>query len=619
MKKIRFVIFILLITVVPIFASDYKIENFDINMNVGQNNVLHISENLDFNFSTPRHGFYVSIPYGGYPGYNIKVKNIKVSEKNEVKKSSGVVVVKVGDKDRTVVGKQDYSLSYDYDLGKDVNKDYDEVYFNLIGVDWECPIDNVDFSITLPFEVQKDKVWFTSGYLSSTDFNGTYTISGDMKTIEGNIKNLQPGEALTVRIELPEGSFVGYRDPNGHFLIILISVILFAIVAIFFSYRLFNKYGRDRKIIERSRFTPPDGYTPSKLDFLLGRSINLKTVTSMIFYWADKGYLEINQKDKKSFSFSPLVTSKDIKDRSEKFLFKSLFNDVEIGDEMEIESMDMQLFKSYYMKAIKAESENFEGKFENKKSEKAQNIILAIGTLFIILSSLAFSFVAGSFIGSVLLLGFIYFIFFSIMADTMNKRFAGAKLITKILVFFIISIITLVFSFVLATVIYNDVGLNLVNTIVITAIYILSILFLLVIRTFTSQRSDEYQERLEEVAGYRSFIEFVEIDKLEKMIEEDPSFYFRTLSYAQVLNLTNKWQNKFKNITIQSPSWYHSTYPFSTYYFYSHVYRGIDNSFTTVYSKAFKNSSGSSGFTGSSSGFSGSAGGGFGGGGGGAW
>ena len=47
------------------------------------------------------------------------------------------------------------------------------------------------------------------------------------------------------------------------------------------------------------------------------------------------------------------------------------------------------------------------------------------------------------------------------------------------------------------------------------------------------------------------FIVVTEEDKIKVMLEENPELYYKVLPYAQVLGVTDEWENKFKNILIE--------------------------------------------------------------------
>ena len=75
------------------------------------------------------------------------------------------------------------------------------------------------------------------------------------------------------------------------------------------------------------------------------------------------------------------------------------------------------------------------------------------------------------------------------------------------------------------------------------------------ISIFSSQipRRNQYsKEKLAEIVGFRIFIKVAEKDRLEKLIEEEPQYFYDTLPYAQVLNLTKVWQNKFQRYRTSS-------------------------------------------------------------------
>ncbi|MBR5098770.1 MAG: DUF2207 domain-containing protein, partial [Spirochaetales bacterium] len=80
------------------------------------------------------------------------------------------------------------------------------------------------------------------------------------------------------------------------------------------------------------------------------------------------------------------------------------------------------------------------------------------------------------------------------------------------------------------------------------------------------KRSKYGDEVLEETLGFREFIDKAEIDQLKMMIESDPDFYYRMLSFAIVLGLENKWAKKFDGMIVQEPTWFTGLSPFDIYY-----------------------------------------------------
>jgi len=134
--------------------------------------------------------------------------------------------------------------------------------------------------------------------------------------------------------------------------------------------------------------------------------------------------------------------------------------------------------------------------------------------------------------------------------------------------------------------------------------------------TIIVKRSEYGNKLLEQILGYREFIQKVTIDELKLMIKDNPDYYYKVLSYAIVLGLEDTWAKKFESITIQSPSWYVGD-SLVDVYFFSHMSARMNNTFrSTVLSTT---GGGSHSIGGGGFGSSGFSGGGFGGGGGHAW
>ena len=130
-------------------------------------------------------------------------------------------------------------------------------------------------------------------------------------------------------------------------------------------------------------------------------------------------------------------------------------------------------------------------------------------------------------------------------------------------------------------------------------------------------RTDDYTDQLNKILGFKDFIESVEKDRLETMIEENPELYYKVLPYAQVLGVSDIWEDKFKSIRINPPSWAVGYGGFDMFdlIVFNHVMRSMNrNMVTTMTSRPQASSGGFSG--GFGGGFGGFGGGGHGGGGG---
>lgn len=173
----------------------YTIEAYDVLIDVKENNVLEITESIKANFKEPRHGIIRKIPLrntvkrndGSVTKNSVRLTDLSVSEEYEVSNDSGYRVIKIGDADETITGIHDYVIKYSYNLGKDSSKDFDELYFNIIGDEWDTEINNVTFTINMPKEFDVSKLGFSSGKYGTVGSNDVeYTVEGNK--IVGSLK-----------------------------------------------------------------------------------------------------------------------------------------------------------------------------------------------------------------------------------------------------------------------------------------------------------------------------------------------------------------------------------------------------------------------------------------------
>lgn len=71
----------------------------------------------------------------------------------------------------------------------------------------------------------------------------------------------------------------------------------------------------------------------------------------------------------------------------------------------------------------------------------------------------------------------------------------------------------------------------------------------------TLSRTEKYNQILGDILGFKDFIVVTEEDKIKFMLEENPELYYDILPYAQVLGVTSEWEKRFENILIEPPKW----------------------------------------------------------------
>ena len=314
MKRIHkiFIIFVLFIFPNSVFGIsekpsensiykhyDYVIDSYDINIVVNENNTFDITENITTYFNAPKHGIYRKIPLkntvnrldGSSTTNRVKITNLNVNNQYTTSRTSGNYEVKIGSPSNTVIGKQNYVISYNYNIGKDPLKDKDEFYFNIIGNEWDTVIGNITFTITMPKDFDSSKLGFSSGkFGSTTNENINYVVKDNV--ITGSYDGiLGVGEGLTVRLELEEGYFVGAGLGMEFFDIFYTVPLIFLILSLMMWY----KYGRDDKPVETVEFYPPSGFNSLEVGFLYKGVADDTDVISLLVYLANLGYISIEE------------------------------------------------------------------------------------------------------------------------------------------------------------------------------------------------------------------------------------------------------------------------------------------------------------------------------------
>ena len=122
-------------------SSDYTIQSYNIKMTVNEDNTFDITEKITAYFNKPKHGIYRKIPLknsitrtdGTTSNNRAKITNISVDKNFKISNENGYKVIKIGDADSTLTGRQTYTIKYKYNIGKDPLKNADELYYNIIG------------------------------------------------------------------------------------------------------------------------------------------------------------------------------------------------------------------------------------------------------------------------------------------------------------------------------------------------------------------------------------------------------------------------------------------------------------------------------------------------------
>ena len=633
-------------------SYDYVIDKYDINIIVNENNTFDITETITAYFNVSKHGIFRTIPLkntitrldGTTSTNRTQVTNVSVDNEYTTSRKNGNYKLQIGSANSTLTGEQKYVIKYTYNLGKDPAKNYDELYYNIIGNEWDTVIGNITFSITMPKDFDSSKLGFSSGNIGSTDNSKVkYNVSGNK--ITGSYNGvLSVGQALTVRCELPEGYFVGAGlNINIMDYIMFLIPVIFLVIAILLWY----KFGRDDQVVETVEFYPPQGFNSLEVGFLYKGQADNQDVTSLLIYLANQGYIKIVETEEKSlFSKSKGFKITKLKEydgnnKNEKCFLDELFLDYitshsddglytlkkVIEDVKKINNVPINNVKEEKCNCVNSEAlrntfyitinkilGNINSKSEKLKIFENANKGVAITICMILLTLLSVIvvpfFKCQSPEGKDALIVIMSLIIFVALPYVVMFLTDHYKLALNLLF-----MVFVVFAF---DPFYRSIkNIFLVDNLFPFGLLIgtISIVIMIICLKNMTKRTKYGNQMLGRIRGFKNFLETAEKEKLNAMIMQNPNYFYDILPYTYVLGISDKWIKKFESISLQPPTWYDSPNTFDIVDFGSSISSTMSSAERAMSSSP---SSDSNSFDSSPSG-DGFSGGGSGGGGGSSW
>lgn len=508
MKK---ALIILLFIIYPVLLYAYSlgnyIDNYEINIEVARDNTYTITENIRYYFSDPSHGIYRKIKTKGPDGRTIKVSDFKASAPIVKKKNYlNHIIYTIGDPNTAVRGYHNFTISYKYDVGRDLYEEYDYFYYNLLGNEWDDKIKNLNFNIFFDSDTKLDKESIKLLRGNSYSLN-----SGDIwpsvkgNEIFGSAINFEPNESCTILVELEDGYF---SKADAKFqkniiiskLFIMLPMLFFVLLLIFTICTITIR--PNQKLIPVfpgfSGFL--DDFSPFEVGYLYKGKTDFRAVSGQLMSFADRGYISIKYIKKKSKTSNDDVEIHRLKNADdkltpvEKIFFRALFKNSSIVNVNDNNSNIPIAIKAVESK-LKAEHST-DGKRLFTKQSEIISILIVILTLIIVAISVA------------------TWIF---VINTL-----GIVNITYVILYLALSVA--------GTVIFP------------TALIILS--------KRCKKRTEYYSSMLEKIMGVKDYIETVEKDKIEDLYEIEPGVFYKILSFALPIECEDKVANMFKGMTI---------------------------------------------------------------------
>lgn len=609
--------FILCFGCIDVYADDggYTIDEYKVNAIYHSNNTIDVKEVINVNFSSNRHGIYRNIPETMYVNrdekYKLSIKNITVmNDEYEVDYDSGNRVIQIGSADYTIIGPHTYTLTYTIVIPEDYHSDLDFIYYSVLGNNWDTTINHFSFDIQFEkalTEKEMSNIEVFSGSLGnqSNDLNVTPIITST--SISGSAYDIGAKQAITIFGKLRKNYFVGAKQTTSKVPFVFLGLaILFGLYSLVRCLLL-----KKTHITPIVNFYPPKDMDPAMVGTIVDESVDQEDLMALIPYWASKGYLTISE------TSDDLILTK-VEDHEppvlnhQKKIYKGLFKYKD--------SVKLSKLSSNFGKAMNDAKEALNNEFSgDKKLSKIDHgfvttILAMICMIVCILFNTRYS-IVDNLIETIL--ATFTFVIMMVMnysaaaSSVFNKNKLGVlkKALSVALVLIVIYFIYRQTQSIVSIVSFEFMVVGIVAT-------TLPILF----SSKFNVVSDYFKSVAGDLLGFKDFIEKAEVPQLERLSEENPSYYYDVIPYAMVFGLSEMWTKKFSTIPLAQPDWYDSYYsdPYTSYFYYRmltrSMYEPIHQNLLDYQTEQMKSTADSMG-----SSFGGFSGGGAGGGGGGSW
>ena len=545
----------------------FVIENFQVVATISDDGSFTVQEKISVNFTEERRGIFRNIPTANeYDGrrQDIRISDIRVDNwQSKISRQRGGLTIRIGNPDRYVRGRQEYSISYKVENGILQTEMHDEFYWNLTGTEWDTDIQNTSFSIRYPSEWQGQITEYIafSGYAGET--GSSIYLDQSPGVISGaSSVPLSPKQGVTVAVKIPKGLFTQLSSPNSiitegsdnrpsssnrWYILIPLAFLTF----LYNSWRRFGKRTRYIYNVEDQHFAP-DNLSPAEVGTFYDYRVNRRDLISLLPYWGELGLLTIKPIEGKDgdFYFAKLKDIPSDRPAYERLFFNTLF---ERGDTVLLSDLKEEFYSTMHKVSSKIKKDVMKKELYDEKAYSMFHSGWMIAAFFILV------------LGGILTIVFLQAII------------AGIGCIM-------------------------------------TGIFALILHFL---KPKHSEKGEVLHAKLE---GLYNFLKNPDGKVLDSLMKDDPGYLNRMFPYALAFGLDKTWSKQFNDLYSQPPDWYinpalYHTSGMMNYGRFANDFKPhkIEKVFYSAPASSSSGGSGGGGFSG------GSVGGGFGGGGGGSW
>lgn len=573
MKRIYALLFFLSAHLIA-FSQGFTVNKFTADIYLNTEGYFDVVEKYEIEFSEAKHGIFKDIitkfdykdEYGNVSKREIYISNIEVPGRKFTtntflgKQMGDKLSIKIGDKSQLINGTQQYEIRYRVKNAVFFTDSLAQLYWNVKPSEWNAVFYKVKFAVHTPegAVLSPENCFVYSGNNGnakpSTEFDYDYSGNLFSATSKEHFFSI-PGQSVTVLIKLPK-SLITETDFTPPFWkkydwLLILGLAFLSIIG-YIKLKI-----RANKSTTITSYYPPKGIDPAMAGVLIDNTADFRDISCLLPYWATKGIVRLEEISKGERSLNgdlKFIKLKELPEDSagyEHNLFGKIFN---AKDEVWASNLRGVFGEPLQLLGQKSKE------YYTHNNRTLKLTVFGISWLWAFFGITFLPFVVKDFV------------------DIDSGKFI-AFVIINFLFFF------LIFPFLFG--------------------YISNKLL---------AKNEKGKSVMPELLGFYQFVKMADANQIKTLLEEDPTYFEKTMPYAVAFNLLEKWTSKFEGLLAQPPSWYSNT---SGTKFTMHTFaHSFSSSMKTA--SASMVSSPSSGSSSSHSG-GGSSGGGAGSGGGGSW
>ncbi|MDR2426463.1 MAG: DUF2207 domain-containing protein [Endomicrobium sp.] len=441
------------------------------------------------------------------------------------------LIINFGDDSYISKGIHTYQLTYSIANIVKGFDDYDEVYWNVTGNDWNFTIKHASFYISFPEEagIKDNLISIYTGKKGSKESNAVKTGKNFFETT----KPLHKGEGFTIAVPFEKGIVQSHKKNTEISFFIISAGIILCIILIVYLILSWLAVGKDPNDVIVTEFSPPKNISPAFIRCLWNRKTDKKMFATALVSLAMKNKIEISEEK----NFLKKTVMLKLKDKNtiglpeeEKAVIQTLFYK---SSDFHISSLNWHTL-SMCMSYIET---NFKNRMQKYIASNRKYIFPAV--IILILLQLLFV-LLGENMPIFIFMNVHYSIFMLVFVNLPKNK------IFKAIVFIVINSVYSVFFLSIG----KDAG---ITALAVQGCFLLSFWGLLIYVNIIDNLTPQGRELFKHIKGFYRYMTIAEEHRVALSVPVDDERIFADyMPYALAFDMENKWMKRFEKVLSQA-------------------------------------------------------------------